>query len=268
MAPVPNRHPMIRIAIVDDHAMVRAGLRQFFADEVDFQVVAEAASGREALDIVRQGEVDVILLDISMPGQSGVDALAAIRARAPDLPVLILSGFAEEHYATTLLRQGASGYLNKDCDPDEIVKAIRTVARGRKYITAGMAERLAEGLASGDKAGARVAVRARTAGLPAPGRGEDHRPHGREHVAQRQDRQHLPQPGDGEDGQLASNSDLTYYALKHGLIQLHRPRVMPRRLAASRPVRRNSGSGVDVADLSNTRSAPSSRHLRRMSGVA
>src|SRR5512133_3170268 len=142
-------HTMIRIAIVDDHAMVRAGLRQFFSDQADFAVVAEAASGREAVDIVRNAEVDVIVLDISMPDQSGVDALAAIKARAPDLPVLILSGFAEEHYATTLLRQGASGYLNKDCDPEEIVKAIRTVYRGRKYITAGVAELLADGLGGG-----------------------------------------------------------------------------------------------------------------------
>jgi len=140
---------MIRIAIVDDHAIVRAGLRQFFADEVDFTVVAEAANGREALDIVRQGGVDVVLLDISMPDQSGVDALLAIRARAPDLPVLILSGFPEAHFATTLLRQGASGYLNKDCDPQEIVKAIRTVYRGRKYISAFVAEQLAEGLVGG-----------------------------------------------------------------------------------------------------------------------
>ncbi len=140
---------MIRIAIVDDHAMVRAGLRQFLGDEIDFEVVAEAADGREALDIVRRGEVDVLLLDISMPGQSGVDALAAIRARAPTLPVLMLSGFAELDYATTLLRQGASGYLNKDCEPAELVKAIRTVHRGRKYVTEAVAERLAEGLAGG-----------------------------------------------------------------------------------------------------------------------
>ena len=129
--------------------MVRAGLRQFLADQPDFAVVGEAANGREALDIVRQGEVDVMLLDIAMPGQNGVDALAAIRARAPTLAVLILSGHDEAHYATTLLRLGASGYLNKHCDPDELVKAVRTVARGRKYITASVAERLAEGLPSG-----------------------------------------------------------------------------------------------------------------------
>lgn len=86
---------MIRIAIVDDHALVRAGLRQFFADQPDFEVVAEAANGREALEIVRQGGVDVVVLDIGMPDQGGVDVLAGIKARAPDLPVLILSGFAE-----------------------------------------------------------------------------------------------------------------------------------------------------------------------------
>ena len=107
---------MIRVAIIDDHAIVRAGLRQYFSEQVDLTVVAEAANGREALDIVRKGEVDVMVMDLSMPDQSGVDALAAIKARAPDLPILILSGFPEEHYATTLLRQGASGYLNKECD--------------------------------------------------------------------------------------------------------------------------------------------------------
>jgi len=138
---------MIRIAIVDDHPMVRAGLRKFFSDQIDLQVVAEAGNGLDAVEIVRQGDVDVMLMDISMPAHNGVDALAAIKARAPKLPVLILSGFPEEHYATTLMRQGASGYLNKDCDPEEIIRAIRTVARGRKYITAGVAERLAEGAA-------------------------------------------------------------------------------------------------------------------------
>lgn len=210
---------MIRIAIVDDHAMVRAGLRQFFADQSDFLVVAEASNGREALDIVRKGEVDVMLMDLSMPDSGGVDALVAIRARAPDLPVLILSGFPEEHYATTLLRQGASGYLNKDCDPQDVVQAIRTVARGRKYITAGVAERLAETLTGGG----------------------DQLPH--EQLSERELQVFLRLAKGETIGQLAvglslsvktvstyrtrimekmqlsSNSDLTYYALKNGLIQ-------------------------------------------------
>ncbi len=211
---------MIRIAIVDDHAMVRAGLRQFFADQPDFSVVAEAANGREALDIVRRGEVDVVVMDIAMPDQSGVDALAAIRARAPDLPVLILSGYPEEHYATTLLRQGASGYLNKDCDPDEIVKAIRTVCRGRKYITAGVAERLADGLSDGggdklpheDLSERELQVFLRLAKGETVG-------HMAESMSLSVKTISTYRTRVMEKMHLASNSDLTYYALKNGLIQ-------------------------------------------------
>jgi DNA-binding NarL/FixJ family response regulator len=214
-----GRSHMIRIAIVDDHAMVRAGLRQFFAEQADFCVVAEAASGREALDIVRQGEVDVILLDIAMPGQNGVDALAAIRARAPDLPVLILSGYDEAHYATTLLRMGASGYLNKDCDPDEIVKAVRTVARGRKYITAGVAERLAEGLSSGDDRPLHEQLSERELQVFLRlARGETIG-HVAESLSLSVKTVSTYRSRVMEKMQLASNSDLTYYALKNGLIQ-------------------------------------------------
>ncbi len=209
---------MIRIAIVDDHAMVRAGLRQFFADQADFLVVAEASNGHEALNIVRQGDLDVLVMDISMPGQGGVDALAAIKARAPDLPVLILSGFAEEHYATTLLRQGASGYLNKDCDPEDIVKAIRTVVRGRKYISAAVAERLADGLGTdGDKAPheqlseRELQVFLRLARGEAVGAMAISMCLSIKTVSTYRTRVM-------EKMQLESNSDLTYYALKNGLI--------------------------------------------------
>jgi DNA-binding NarL/FixJ family response regulator len=140
---------MIRIGIVDDHTIVRTGLRQYLSEHVDLRVTGEASNGREALELARQGEVDVLLLDLSMPDQGGVDALAAIKARFPDLAVLILSGFPEAHYATTMLRHGASGYLNKECDPEEIVTAIRTVARGRRYITAAVGELLADGVGTG-----------------------------------------------------------------------------------------------------------------------
>jgi two-component system, NarL family, invasion response regulator UvrY len=210
---------MIRVAIVDDHAIVRTGLRQFFSEQVDLRVCGEASNGHEALELVRQGDIDVLLMDLSMPDQSGIDALAAIKARAPDLPVLILSGFPEEHYATTLLRQGAAGYLNKECDPEEIVKAIRTVFRGRKYITAGVAERLADTL-GGDadrlphemlserelQVFLRLA-RGETVGHIADGMSlsvktvSTYRTRVMEKMA------------------LASNSELTYYALKNGLIQ-------------------------------------------------
>jgi len=211
---------MIRVAIVDDHAIVRAGLRQFFSEQVDLRITGEATNGREALDLVRAGDLDVMLMDLSMPDQSGVDALAAIKARAPDLPVLILSGFPEAHYATTLLRQGASGYLNKECDPEEIVKAIRTVFRGRKYITAAVGELLADGLAggTGDKpAHEQLSEREFQVFLRlAKGETIGHMAEGMslsvKTVSTYRSRVM-------EKLKLASNSDLTYYALKNGLIQ-------------------------------------------------
>lgn len=210
---------MIKVALVDDHAVVRAGLRQFLSDYIDLQVVAEASNGREALDIVRQELADVIVLDISMPDHSGVDALAAIKARAPDLPVLILSGFPEEHYATTLLKQGASGYLRKDTEPEEIVKAIRTVAMGRRYITASIAERLAEGLGgTQDKplheqlSEREFQVFMRLANGETIGHIADTMALSVKTVSTYRTRVM-------EKMQLESNSNLTYYALKNGLIQ-------------------------------------------------
>jgi two-component system, NarL family, invasion response regulator UvrY len=137
---------MIKVGIVDDHAIVRTGLKQFFSDQVDLRVAGEAASGRDAIDLVRNTELDVLVMDLSMPGQSGVDALAMIRAKAPDVGVLILSGYPEAHYAVNLIRQGASGYLNKECEPQEIVEAIRTIALGKRYISASVAELLAQQL--------------------------------------------------------------------------------------------------------------------------
>jgi DNA-binding NarL/FixJ family response regulator len=140
---------MINIGIVDDHSIVRTGLKQLLSDEVDFRVTGEASNGREALELARTGTVDVLLLDLSMPEQGGVDALQAIKARFPALPIIILSGFPEQHYAVTLLKQGASAYLGKDCDPDEIATAIRTVVRGRKYVSPAVAELLADQLGGG-----------------------------------------------------------------------------------------------------------------------
>lgn len=136
----------IRIGIVDDHSIVRSGLRNFFEDQSDLQVVGEAATGRDAIEMVRTVEMDVLLLDVSMPGQTGIDAMAMIRAKAPDLAILILSGYPEEHYAVSLIRQGASGYLSKQCEPADVVTAIRTVSQGRRYITPVVAELLAQQL--------------------------------------------------------------------------------------------------------------------------
>ena len=210
---------MIRIGIVDDHAIVRTGLRQFLSEEVDFRVTGEAANGREALELARAGEVDVLLMDLSMPDQSGVDALAAIKARFPDLAVLILSGFPEEHYATTLLRQGASGYLSKECDPELIATAIRTVARGRRYITPAVAELLADNAAGAGERPAHEAlserelqVFLRLAKGETIGRMAESMCLSVKTVSTYRTRVL-------EKLKLQTNSDLTYYALKNGLIQ-------------------------------------------------
>ncbi|MDQ7990208.1 MAG: response regulator transcription factor [Candidatus Dactylopiibacterium sp.] len=210
---------MIRIAIVDDHAVVRAGLRQFLAEQFDFRVTGEASNGREALDIVRRNDADVIILDLSMPDQNGVDLLAAIKAREPDLPVLILSGFPETHYATTLLRQGAAGYLNKECEPDEIVRAIRTVSRGRKYITPAVGELLADGLHGNPDSlpheqlsERELQVFLRLAKGETVGNIADSMALSVKTVSTYRSRVM-------EKLRLSSNSDLTYYALKNGLIQ-------------------------------------------------
>ena len=210
---------MIRIGIVDDHAIVRTGLCQFLSEQVDLRVAAEGANGKDALNIARSGDVDVLLMDLSMPDQNGVDALAAIRARYPDLPVLILSGFPETHYATTMLRQGASGYLNKECDPEEIATAIRTVARGRRYITPQVAELLADSvLGDGDRlphenlSERELQVFLRLAQGETVGHIADQMFLSVKTVSTYRSRVL-------EKLSLETNSDLTYYALKNGLIQ-------------------------------------------------
>lgn len=129
-----------KILLVDDHSIIRQGLKTLLEMEKDLQVTGEASSGIEALQKVRNEQYDVVVLDISMPDKNGVDTLHELKHVAPDLPVLILSGYAEEQYALNLMRNGCKGYLSKTSDPDEIIKAVRTIAGGRKYISAGLAE--------------------------------------------------------------------------------------------------------------------------------
>ena len=137
---------MLRIAIVDDHQIVRAGFREMLADELDFEFAFEAATGEEALAGLRAHDTDVLLLDLSLPGQNGVDVLRAARQRHDRLRVLVLSGFPEERYALSMIRNGADGYLCKDCTREELVGAIRTVAQGRRYLSPRTAELLAREL--------------------------------------------------------------------------------------------------------------------------
>ncbi len=136
---------MIRIAICDDHQIIRAGFKQLFANVDDIDVVAEAANGREALDLARRGICDVLLLDIAMPDQSGIDTLRTIKQGQPDFPILILSTYPVRQYALNLFKMGANGYLNKECDADELAKAIRTVSSGRRYVSEEVGELMAQG---------------------------------------------------------------------------------------------------------------------------
>lgn len=133
---------MKRVLLADDHQIVRQGLKNLIDLEKDLEVTGEASSGVEAINLIRKNEYDIIVLDISMPDKNGVDTLHDLKHIAPNLPVLILSGYAEEQYALNLMRSGCKGYLSKDADSDEIIKAIRNIASGKKYISAELAELL------------------------------------------------------------------------------------------------------------------------------
>lgn len=133
----------IKTLIADDHAIVREGLKQILADTRDIVVAGEAENGSDAVKMVRNFDCDVLLLDISMPDRSGIEVLKQIRKEAPKLPVLILSMHREDQYAIRSLKAGAAGYLNKQSAPDQLVDAIRQVASGRKYISAALAQELA-----------------------------------------------------------------------------------------------------------------------------
>ncbi len=133
---------MIEILIADDHAIVRRGLKQILAETKDIVAAGEATNGREALELVRQRNWDVLVLDITMPGRSGLDILKDIRQFRPELPILVLSMHAEEQFATRMLKAGADGYLNKESAPEELVKAIYKVHGGGKYVSPAQADRM------------------------------------------------------------------------------------------------------------------------------
>lgn len=134
---------MIRILIADDHTIVREGLKQIIADISGMEVTDEATDGNEAVSKVKEGGFEVVLLDISMPGKSGLETLKEIKMEDQALPVLILTMHPEEQYAIRVLKAGASGYLTKESAPDELITAIRKVTNGGKYISTSLAEKLA-----------------------------------------------------------------------------------------------------------------------------
>ncbi len=134
---------MIKILIADDHAVVRRGLKQILSEGSDMVVVEEASNGNEVLQSIRKQDFDVIVLDISMPDRSGLDVLMELKHMRPKLPVLLLSMYPEEQFAVRVLKAGAAGYMTKESAPDELVRAIRKVLGGGKYVSPSLAERLA-----------------------------------------------------------------------------------------------------------------------------
>ena len=139
---------MIKVLLCDDHAMVRRGIRDTLSEASDIQVVGEAGSYSEIRALIRTTPCDVLILDLNLPGRGGLEVLASLREDASPVKVLIVSMFAEDQYAIRCLRAGADGYLNKAGDPSELIPAVRSLAKGRKYVTPEISEMLVDHLAS------------------------------------------------------------------------------------------------------------------------
>ena len=137
---------MIKVILCDDHALIRRGIRDTLCDAADIEVVGEAGEYGELRSLMRNVTADVLVLDINLPGRSGLDVLHALKDEGSSMRVLVVSMYPEDQYAIRALRAGAFGYVNKGGDPATIVSAVRTVAQGRKYVTPEMAQMLVESL--------------------------------------------------------------------------------------------------------------------------
>ena len=137
---------MAKILIVDDHAVARAGCRHFLESEPSIQQVGEASCGNEVLGKLRDENWDLVILDLHMPDRSGLDVMNHITTQYPKVSILVMSGLPEEQYARNVLRAGARGYIAKGSDPEELVRAVQTVLRGRRYVSAALAEQMADDL--------------------------------------------------------------------------------------------------------------------------
>jgi two-component system invasion response regulator UvrY len=208
-----------KILIADDHAMVRAGIRQYLEAESSVREIGEAANGRDTLEQLRTREWDLVLLDIFMPDQSGLDILRHIQTDHPKVRVLILSGLPEKQYAVSVLRAGASGYLPKDSAPEDLIKAVQTVLAGRRYVSPEVAELLVAGMDKdpGSQQHERLSAREfQVLSKLAAGRA----------VSEIANELQLSVKTVStyrsrvlEKMGLKTNADLTSYALRHGLIQ-------------------------------------------------
>lgn len=141
--------PATRVAVVDDHQLVRMGLKQIIESQPDFKWAGEAKNGREALDLLRGGPCDVLLLDLSLPDMSGLDVLRQIKAHHDSVATLVLSAYPEMQYGLNVLRAGASGFVSKTADDSELCRAIRAAVRGGRYVSPELAEVLVSGMQGG-----------------------------------------------------------------------------------------------------------------------
>ena len=140
---------MIRVLVADDHAIVRSGLRRILDQTDDISVAGEAANAAELWPLVCDGRWDAVVLDVNLPGRSGLELLADIKKSHPELPVLILTVYSEEQYAVRALKAGASGFLTKESAPEKLIDAVRRIAEGGRFITPEVADRLASSVARG-----------------------------------------------------------------------------------------------------------------------
>ena len=134
---------MIKIIIADDHPLIRKGIKDVLEEEMDFKVVSDAAFPHEVLNGIKDHDPDILITDLSMPGRSGLDLISDVKQLYPKLPILVLTMHPEERFAVRALKAGVSGYLTKDTKPEEIIKAVRQIISGRKFITQSIAEKLA-----------------------------------------------------------------------------------------------------------------------------
>ena len=209
---------VLRLGIVDDHAIVREGLKEILAGLPDIKVVGEASDGQEAVELARSEEMDVLLMDLAMPRKGGLDALKSLHSQFPALSVLVVSGFPEEQYALALFRLGAAGYLGKDTDAEDLIQAIRAVGSGKCFWSANVASMLAAPLSEHHPPKPHDALNTRefqvflrlAHGETVTGVG---RSLSLSHKTVSTHRTNLMRKL-----ALASNSELTYYAVKHGLM--------------------------------------------------
>ena len=209
---------MIRVMLCDDHALIRRGIRDTLCDAEDVEVVGEAGDYGELRTLMRDHACDVLVLDINMPGRSGLDVLHALKDEGSPVRVLVVSMYPEDQYAIRALRAGAYGYVNKGGDPALIVAAVRTVAQGRKYVTPEIAQMLVESLTTPESASAHDKLSDRemqTLVMIASGKRLSDIA---EELTLSPKTVSVYRARVLEKLQLANNSELTVYAIRNGLV--------------------------------------------------